>query len=376
MRVGRWRGVVVGLGLVALAAAGCQSTKIIPPDLAAKELVAEARERGLRLEDPMQLSPDMEHDVDVAIDHRGEPRERLHKLIRHLNDRQIGFEHVHGVSLPVQRAYHERRGDCMSYAMLFVALSRHLGLDTHFVHASEVLAFYENGDTLYASSHIAVGFGKNPDDIVVDFANEYDDWHLASYRAIDDAAAVALYFNNLAAYELNDGHAAEAEKVLSFLVEKRPNLEELHNNLIVAYLRQKRGQEALGVANKAISLFPNYKPFYTNAILAAYDLGKLDLAHHYEARAQAIVANDPLYVFAQALELYRDAQYTRAAEEFERALSGRKDSIVINAWLVRAYLSAGNRQEGIQAFARIQKLAPEDRRLKELTGQFPELRGL
>jgi len=324
----------------------------------------------------MELSPDMEHDVDVAIGHRGEPRDRLHKLIRHLNDRNIGFEQVQGVSLPVKRAYREHRGDCMTYAMLFVALSRHLGLETHFVHAAEVLSYYESGDSLYASSHIAVGYGNNPDDIVVDFTHAYDDWHLAAYHRIDDAAAIALYFNNVAAYAMNEGRAHYAERMLAFLVEKRPNLAELHNNLIVAHLRQDQFSQALEVARRGIALFPSYRPMFTNAIQAAYGVGKFDLAHQYEARAATISGNDPLFVFARGLQLYQRTEYSRAAEEFERALDADKDSVVIVAWLVRAHLSAGHREEGLEAFARAQKIAPNDHRLKELMERFPELRGL
>ncbi|WP_394840274.1 tetratricopeptide repeat protein [Pendulispora rubella] len=360
---------------LSVAAFGCQSPKAAPPGTTAGELVAEARANGLAFENPMELSPDMQQDVEVAIGRRGEPRERLHKLIRHLNDRNVGFEQVQGVSLPVKRAYREHRGDCMTYAMLFVALSRHLGLETHFVHASEVLSYYEAGDSLYASSHIAVGYGNNPDDIVVDFANAYDDWHLAAYHRIDDAAAISLYFNNVAAYTMNEGRPRDAEKMLGFLVEKRPNLAELHNNLIVAHLRQKHFGEALDVAKHAMTIFPNYKPFYTNAIQAAYGAKKFDLAQRFEARAQAIASTDPLFVFARGLQLYQRTEYSLAAEHFERALAADRNSVLIVAWLVRAHLSAGHREEGREAFARAHKMAPNDHRLKELMSKFPELRG-
>ncbi|WP_394840646.1 tetratricopeptide repeat protein [Pendulispora brunnea] len=359
---------------LSVAAFGCQSPKVAPPGTTVAELVAEARANGLAFENPMELSPDMQQDVETAIGRRGEPRERLHRLIRLLNDRNIGFEQVQGVSLPVKRAYREHRGDCMTYAMLFVALSRHLGLETHFVHASEVLSYYESGDSLYASSHIAVGYGNNPDDIVVDFANAYDDWHLAAYHRIDDAAAISLYFNNVAAYTMNEGRPREAEKMLSFLVEKRPQLAELHNNLIVAHLRQKHFGEALDVAEHAMTIFPNYKPFYTNAIQAAYGAKKFDLAQRFETRAQAIASSDPLFVFARGLQLYQRTEYSRAAEHFERALAADRNSVLIVAWLVRAHLSAGHREEGREAFSRAHKMAPNDHRLKELVQKFPELR--
>ncbi|WP_394828200.1 transglutaminase domain-containing protein [Pendulispora albinea] len=368
-------GFAVFLAL-ALGAAGCQPPKVAPPGTTVAELVADARARGLLFENPMELSPDMQQDVELAIGRRGEPRERLHKLVRHLNDRKIGFEQVQGVSLPVKRAYREHRGDCMTYAMLFVALSRHLGLETHFVHASQVLSYYESGDSLFASSHIAVGYGESPGEIVVDFSREYDDWHLASYRRIDDAAAISLYFNNVAVYTMNEGRTDRAQRMLQFLVDERPNLAELHNNLVVTYLRQAQWNEALDAAAQAMKLFPNYKPLYTNAIQAAASAGKPDLARRFELRAQEIAGSDPLYVFARGLQHYQRTEYSLAAEQFERALAGHKDSVLIGAWLVRAHLSAGHREEGLDAFVRARKLAPNDRRLQELSERFPELRGL
>ena len=63
----------------------------------------------------------------------------------------------------------------------------------------------------------------------------------------------------------------------------------------------------------------------------------------------------------------------RAARQFERASSKKPDSPVILAWLSRAYLSAGRRAEGLEAFSKARKLAPGERILRELTVQFPEL---
>jgi hypothetical protein len=373
------RGAVVLLQmLVALLAlvAGCQPARRALPGSTSADLVAGGRVRGLLLEDPLELDADIERDVEHAIGRHDEPRDRLHKLVRYLNDRGLGFKQLHGATLPVKQAFHERRGDCMTYAMLFVALSRHIGLETYFVHTSDVRAFYEQGNALYASSHIAVGFGEDPGYVVVDFYREFDDWQLAAYRRIDDAAAVALYFNNVAVYRMNAGRPKDAESLLSYLAGVRPNLAELSNNLVVADLRLRRFDVAIDIARRAIARFPKYKPLYTNAIQAAYGVGDAGLAHEYERRGQEIEATDPLFVFARGLQLYEREEFTAAATQFERALEARKDSVVIVAWLVRAHLSAGQYELGHEAFARAKRLAPGDRRLKELEEKFPELRAI
>ena len=367
--------LTLGLAVVALAATlGCQPAKVAPRGSTAEDLVAGGRARGLPMDNPLELDADMERDIENAVGRRDEPRERIHKLVRYLNDRGIGFKQLQGVSLPVRRAFHERRGDCMTYAMLFIALSRHIGLETYFVHASDVRTFYEKGNALYASSHIAVGYGEDPGYLVVDFYREFNDWQLAAYRRIDDAAAVSLYYNNVAVFTMNAGRPKDAENLLTYLVAARPNLAELHNNLVVVDLRLKRFDGALEAARNGLARFPRYKPLYTNAIQAAYGVGDADLARTYETKAQEIVSSDPLFVFARGLQLYEREEFTLAAQHFERALEGRKDSVVIVAWLVRAHLSAGHHEAGHDAFARALKLAPDDSRLKELEARFPELR--
>lgn len=364
----------VRLGLACLLLGACLSSSVTQREMTAGELVGQARARGVPVEDPLELSVDMRQEIEAAIGKGGAPRARLQKLGEHLLDRAGGFKHIQGISLPVQRAYRERRGDCITYAMLFVALSRHLGLRTHFMHANEVLSYQEHGESLYAASHIAVGFADGPDEVIVDFDQEYNNWRLLDYRQIDDAAAISLYFNNVAAYSLLEGRAAEAEALLQFLVDTRPDLAELHNNLIVAHLRSKNFEAALEAARRGMVRFPTYMPFFTNAIQAAYSAGKPELARQFEVRAKEIAGNDPLFIFARGLQLYHRADYALAIAYFQRAVAARRDSIVMLAWLVRAHFAAGHHREGLQVFAIAKRLAPQDPRLGELMERYPVLK--
>lgn len=338
------------------------------------DLLAAARASGLVLDDPMEITVEMRREIEAAIGPGKSPRTRLQQLAEHLLDRGGGFKEVQGLSLPAKRAYAERRGDCITYAMLFVALSRQLGLRTHFVHASEVLSYQERGASLYAASHIAVGYPDPPDDLIIDFNQEYDDWRLLDYHRIDDASAVALYFNNVAVYAMMAGRLDEAEVLLRFLIERHPGLAELHNNVIVVHLRKQSFDAALAAAHRGMARFPRYMPFFTNAIAAAHGAGKVELARQLEQRAKLIVGNDALFIFAQGLQHYQRAEYAIAAEHFDRAAAKRRDSIVMLAWRVRAHLAAGHRSAGRDAFAIAKKRAPNDPRIRDLIARYPELR--
>lgn len=362
------------LAPVCLCLGACVSGGAAPREATGPELVAAARASGLALDDPMEITIEMRREIERAVAMGTSARSRLQQLAEHLLDRGGGFKEVQGLSLPVKRAYEERRGDCITYAMLFVALSRQLGLRTHFVHASEVLTYQERGSSLYAASHIAVGYPDPPDDIIIDFNQEYDEWRLLDYHRIDDAAAVALYFNNIAVYAMMAGRADEAEALLRFLIERHPDLAELHNNIIVVHLRKKNFDAALAAAHRGMARFPRYMPFFTNAIQAAHGAGQAAVARELEQRAKLIVGNDALFIFAQGLQHYQRAEYAIAAEHFDRAAAKRRDSIVMLAWRVRAHFAAGQAGAGREAFAVARKRAPNDPRVRDLVAQFPELR--
>ncbi len=261
-------------------------------------------------------------------------------------------------SLTASEAFRERRGDCLAYTNLFVSLARHLGLDAYFVHVTEVRDYYERDGWFFVSSHVAVGQGAGPEAAVIDFTREITDWRLARYEAIDDGAALALYYNNVAVDLMTSGHTAEAERLFRFLVEREPGVVELHNNLGVLLNRTGRHAEALAALNRGIVRFPTYEPLYTNAIRAAHGLDRPDLGAWYERRGQQIAQSDPYFLFARAVTLFEQDRFTQAARQFERASAAKPDSPVILAWLARSYLSAGRRREGAEAFERAQKLAP------------------
>jgi tetratricopeptide (TPR) repeat protein len=336
------------------------------------QLLAIARKKGLALENPLALERPLIQEAAQAVGTYGAPEQRLHRLIAFLND-GTRFQYTPNLSLTASQAYKARRGDCMAYSNMFIALSRALGLPTYFVHVSEVLSHYEHEGLFFTSSHVAVGYGTGPSALVVDFTKETTDWKLSIYRSIDDATAAALYYNNLAVDAMMAGRLDEAEGLFRFLTEQKPEIEEIYNNLGVLLNRRARYKEALAVLQKGMRVFPSYKPFYTNGLVAARGAKRADLEKDFEERGQEISDRSPYFVFARGMRLFQGGEFARAAEELERAASLLPQSPVIYAWLARAYLSAGRVEEGRQAFAEARKLAPESRALKDLEAQFPEL---
>lgn len=327
------------------------------------------------MSNPLDLDPALLRETREKLGVWGDPVERLRRIMFYINDNEGGgFEYAPNLSLSASEAYRRRRGDCMAYANLFVSLARGVGLPVYFVHVSEVLSHYELGGQFFTSSHVAVGYGSGPSSMVIDFTKENKDWKLAVYRTIDDAAAVALYYNNLAVDAMIAGRLDEAEVILDYLLEAEPQVEELYNNLGVVLNRRGRYKDALSVLQRGMRVSPHYKPFFTNGMVAARGAGRSDVARELEAQGQAIAEANPYFIFARGMGLYQSAEYTRAAEELARAASAKPDSAVIYAWLTRAWMSAGDPERGRKAFEEARRLSPDSKLLHDLMEQYPELR--
>jgi tetratricopeptide (TPR) repeat protein len=137
--------------------------------------------------------------------------------------------------------------------------------------------------------------------------------------------------------------------------------------------RRGRFKEALAVLDRGMRLFPSYKPLYTNGLIAARGAGRLDIVNELDRRGQEIEDKNPYFIFARGLRYYNSAQYEPAITEFRRASSRKPDSPVILAWLARAFLRAGHKEEARDAFEEVRKLAPDAGVVRDLEREMPEL---
>jgi Tfp pilus assembly protein PilF len=354
--------------------AGCGAAVRPPaPVGTAGALLAAAEAKGLPAEDPLAMDAEMAADVERHVGGDGTPTWRMRDILRYVNHLgEDGFKYEPRLTLTAREAFRQQRGDCMSYAHLFIAMARHMGLPVYFVYVREVAGLYRQGDSLYISSHVAVGYGQGPSAVVMDIAKEAPYWSLSLYNAIDDGTALALYYNNLAVDAMISGRMEQAEQMMRFWLSVRPNVAELYNNLGVLLNRQRRHGEALAVLERGIAMFPRYEPLYANAVQAARRSGDTKRADALLRRAADVGDSDPLLLLSLGLSLYQAGNYEGAAERLEKARDAMPDSPVLSAWLTRVYLAARRYDDGQSAFQDVHRLAPGSKLEKDLLREFPD----
>jgi tetratricopeptide (TPR) repeat protein len=369
--------VLLALGAACATPSSLSSQSPLSPSSPAwlREGVAE----GLPLEDPLYLSEATKQRLRREASSAGGERTQMTRLLRYFIDNDgLAFQYRPTRTLNAEAAFHAREGDCMAYAMLYVASARSLGIPVHFVRITQLPVFWEDAGRFFTSSHIAVGFANDTwqeNGMVVDFsATHTSEWRFSLYSYIDDQTAFVLFHSNRAVeYLLHDDYV-EAERILRFLLTHAPSVPEVYSNLGIVLMRLHRDQDATDLLAQGIQRFPKFVPLYTNAVAAAAASGHPDLVKEWSVAGHRVAQSDPAFAFAEGMMAFRQGDYATAGQRFSDALEVQPDDLTLLAWTARAHLSGGDMSRGLRDVEHIQRQAPtvsQRALLNALKQEFP-----
>ena len=370
----------LAVAVVLVLASGCATTgggQRSPTDA----WIDEARTEGLVLESPLRITPQIRSLVREKVGYAGTEKSRLLKVVRFMAETDgLAFQYQTQSSLTAEKAYAARRGDCMSYANLLVALARSLDVPVRFVRITQLPVTWEAGGRFFESSHMAVALGRNAawdQAVIVDFGNVHTSpWRFSLYDDVSDAEAFVLFQNNVAVQRMLAGDVKQAEEILRFFHSHSPRTPEIPNNLSLVLLQGGHDREALDLLEASVEQFPRFRPLFANAVQAARRVGDEDLAKTLEARGRELLEDEPAWNFNEGMRSYHARAYSTAALRFEKALSADPDNVRLLAWSARAHLAAGNLRRGLEQVERIRSGPPSETRtqlLEDLRHAFPQL---
>jgi tetratricopeptide (TPR) repeat protein len=370
----------LAVAVVLVLVSGCATTGGKHPTQT-DEWIDQARAEGVFLEAPLRVSPQLRSLVREKVGYAGTEKARLLKLVRFLADADgLAFQYQTQSSFTAEKAFHDRRGDCMSYANLLVALARELDVPVRFVRITQLPVTWEAGGRFFESSHMAVAMGRYnawDQSVVVDFGNTHTSpWRFSLYDDVSDEEAFVLFQNNVAVQRMLAGDMATAERILRFFHHHFPSSPEVPNNLSLVLLNNGHDREALDLLEASVEQFPRFRPLFANAVQAARRVGDEDLAKTLEARGRELLQDEPAWNFNEGMRSYHARAYSTAALRFEKALAADPDNIRLLAWSARAHLAAGNLRRGLEQVERIRSGPPSETRtqlLQDLKGAFPQI---
>lgn len=189
----------------------------------------------------LALSPAM-RELVAGVDPDLAPNPRFRKLLRTLKLDDFEMEYDLGNTTSAAEAFESRRGNCISFSAMIVALAREVGLDAHFnyVEAPRSRSYTGNGgnsvvrEVLHINAEVSYGWYSQ----VIDF--NFDPKPPFPHRKISDAHTTVLYLNNLAVEAARNNEVTSGLGYLQEALELEPDSTILWTSL--GYLHRLDGR--------------------------------------------------------------------------------------------------------------------------------------
>ena len=211
---------------------------------------------------------------------------------------EFSFEYEQERTLTATEAFASRRGNCMSFTSLFVALSRSLDLPTFLVAVTRRPEVVKDGGLVVVNRHVVAGFRHASKVYIYDFYfNSNDQPH--HRQVIDDVAASAMYHTNIGGMNIRMNDTDAAIHNLEIATTISPSWAPAWVNLGVARARAGDMDAALDAYQMALVAEPNNSSALVNMAKVFTDQGQIEEAHT-AMRAAAEGSRNPFTLIAMA----------------------------------------------------------------------------
>lgn len=260
---------------------------------------------------PWKVNAEMEAWAREVVPTRGPVHRKLRALYQALTSpTELGLHQDATATLTAAETFRQRRGNCVSFSLLFAGLARRLEIPVYFVLAEEPLAGEARRDLRVVQLHLAVASGRGSGLRVYDFGGPA----LAPRRRwlpVSDLTAAALFTSNQGAEALIAGDPDTATTFFRRATVLDPHRPNLWTNLGVARRRTGDVAGAQRAYRQALDLDPASPVAAGNLSALLRNLGR-------PAEAEALLDRQP-EDGANPLALLELAEGRLLAGDLERA---------------------------------------------------------
>lgn len=331
----------------------------------------EVTEAELPNVDVFALTPEMEAFAKGAVrrgDSYFEKVKALHvALLTSVEAGGYGIAYSAYVTEPPIITFQQRRANCLSFTLLYVALARSVGLNAK-VNEVEIPPTWDmrNRKDVVFLRHVNVkvplpGDSINAmqrDDVVIDLEMSR---YRANYRQheISDTLASAQFYSNRAMEYLDAGNFNDAFLNLRKSINLNNQQSYVWSNLGALYGRKKLLREAGLAYLHALELNPDDLTVMNNLSYYYNQIGNKEKALKFARLAQRYRESNPFYKYNLALSAFEQKEYEQALQLVLQAIAREKDD-------VRFYELAATLYEKLDRPAKVQQMQKE---IKKITGE-------
>lgn len=270
------------------------------------------------------------HGRDVRVDWL-----RMKRLLKGMDELgYLDLKYDSGRTLTAAETFRERRGNCLSFTNLFVALAREDRLDAQY-QIIDVPPIWDSADGwVMLNAHINVvvhGVRMSASDQIGSSRDYVVDFNTPEYQGslprhlVSDRVAFALFYNNRAVEAMRAGDLKMAFANFKLAASKSSTVASVWVNLGALYSRLHRFESAQAAYQQALRIDPNEKSALTNLARVSDELGNTEAAAAYRQRVRQYERMNPYYHFALAERAYRSADYEGALDEVKQAIALKRD---------------------------------------------------
>lgn len=336
----------------AFAAALAFSSLTLAPDAVAAADVP-------RPEQVMAVPPELRAQFQQQVVRPGGSQiQHLERLVAFLfRDSGLGMAYEHDATYTVEQAYRTRKANCLTFTLLAVALAREAGLKAYGQEIEETLAWHQEGNTIYRSSHVNAGvMAQQHRRFTVDVAS---DSVIARHppHSISDQRLLAHYYTNRAVELVGDDQLEAAAPYVAMSLQLDPHYAARWSNAGVFHLRAGDLEAAERHYQRALALDPENAPALFNLVALHRRTGDQTHAAAFERRLEKVQRKDPFHQFLKAVDHEKKGDYARALEHYQRAIKLYGNEHRFHFGLARTYLQLGDARRAGKALARAHALS-------------------
>jgi Flp pilus assembly protein TadD len=306
----------------------------------------------------LAVSPEMRGFLDRTVHRRASAQVRLQELVDAIvGAASFGFEFEDRTRTAAE-TFRLRRGNCLSFSNLFVALAREVGLDAAFQEVDLPPDWALDNEVFVLNRHVNVRLGLGSlGERVVDL--NIDDYRSrADTRVIPDARARAHFFNNVGVERLQAGDTAGALACFrTALTEGDRRFSPAWTNLGTLYLRAGLPAAAEAAYRQALAADRGDTVAMSNLARLYEVQGDAEQAAAFRRQVARHRNQNPYYRYQLARRAFAAADFEAAVRHLKAAVRRKPDEASFCRLLGRSYLELGKERRGRHWLARADALS-------------------
>jgi Flp pilus assembly protein TadD len=312
-------------------------------------------------EEVLAVSPAMAAFVAEHVDHRASDPIRYHQLAYAIiNEASFGLERDETTRTAAE-TFRLRRGNCLSFSNLFVALAREAGLKASFQEVDIPPIWTMQNDAYILNRHVNVLIdlgtaGQHSVDFdTYDFRSGYD------RLLISDTRARAHFFNNMGVESMQAGDVASALAYYrKAIIDNSGEFAPAWTNLGILYMRAGNPDYAEAAYLQALEVDPGHDVAMSNLVSLYDHRGDAERADLFRRKVAHHRNQNPYYRFHLAREAFFARDYEGAISHLKFAVRRRQNEDRFCFLLGLSYLQLGEEKAARRWLRRAEELAATD----------------